>query len=105
MAIVAIETTQPGAGAPGLPLRIRLVVDDGFGQTTQDAEVPDQDGFFAEVSTMLNPGGRLLVVEPPFHVGRRAFGVMIDKARNAGLSVDCKPRMFPDKAVVFRKKQ
>ncbi len=53
-------------------------------------ELPDQGAFFQEVFSLLRPGGRLLVVEPPFHVSRAAFSRSIGLARDAGfVSLEC----------------
>jgi ubiquinone/menaquinone biosynthesis C-methylase UbiE len=54
-------------------------------------ETPDQKHFFEEVRTMLKDGGKLLVVEPPFHVGKQAFAASVNLAVEAGL----KPLAFP----------
>ena len=36
-------------------------------------EVPSQEGFLREIKTILKPGGRVLIIEPNFHVGKKAF--------------------------------
>jgi ubiquinone/menaquinone biosynthesis C-methylase UbiE len=48
-------------------------------------EVPNAKAFLKEISSMLKPKGKLLVVEPMFHVSATAFGRTIDIARQAGL--------------------
>jgi ubiquinone/menaquinone biosynthesis C-methylase UbiE len=48
-------------------------------------EVPSLAAFFSEVRDVLAPGGRLLLVEPMFHVGRSAFKAELAIARHAGL--------------------
>lgn len=100
----------------GTPLADRIVLHRceqdriGFSGTVDFAlafyvvhEVPDAKRLFAEVAGFLKPGGCLLVVEPPFHVGRQAFEAMLQKASLAGLTDVSHPNMFPDKCVVFRK--
>ena len=37
-------------------------------RVTMVHEVPNVEGFFSEVETILNPGGQVFMVEPPFHV-------------------------------------
>lgn len=49
-------------------------------------ELPDQRAFFLEVLSLLRPGGRLLVVEPPFHVSKASFSASIGLALDAGFS-------------------
>lgn len=48
-------------------------------------EVPDPAAFFSEIRQMLKPGGRIMVVEPKFHVTARAFKGITNAARHAGL--------------------
>jgi len=49
-------------------------------------EVPNAKAFLKEISSMLKPKGKLLVVEPMFHVSATVFERTIDIARQAGLS-------------------
>jgi ubiquinone/menaquinone biosynthesis C-methylase UbiE len=67
-------------------------------------EVPDAAAFLSEISAMLAPGGHFFVAEPLFHVTRRGFLQMIDRAGAAGLAVFDHPRVTFSRAVVFRKK-
>ena len=66
-------------------------------------EVPDQEGLFDELATLLKPGGQVLVVEPPIHVSRHAFADTIGKARAAGFIPVERPSIFLSKAVVLKK--
>lgn len=66
-------------------------------------EVPDRERLFMEVASLLSPGGKVLVVEPPFHVSKKAFGATLAAAASAGLQVVESPRLFLNKAVVFQK--
>ncbi|MBL0715987.1 MAG: class I SAM-dependent methyltransferase [Desulfosarcina sp.] len=50
-------------------------------------ETPDPRHFFAETRSMLNAGGKLLVVEPKMHVSRTAFESLLEDASRAGLEV------------------
>lgn len=50
-------------------------------------EVPDQSKLFTELKSILKPEGRILIVEPVFHVTGRNFGQMIVNAENAGFKV------------------
>ena len=47
-------------------------------------EVPDPGLFFRETRKMILPGGRLLYVEPKFHVTRNRFRETIERAEFAG---------------------
>jgi ubiquinone/menaquinone biosynthesis C-methylase UbiE len=50
-------------------------------------ETPDPQRFLSEVKSMLKPGGKLLVVEPPIHVRKTTFQAMLVLAENVGLKV------------------
>jgi hypothetical protein len=49
-------------------------------------ETPDPYAFFSETKGMLNPGARLLVVEPKMHVNEQKFEAMCKEAERAGLN-------------------
>ncbi len=66
-------------------------------------EIPDEEEFFRELESILQPGGHILVVEPPFHVSKSAFVETIGKARNAGLKPEKGPKVFLSKTVVLNK--
>ena len=66
-------------------------------------EVPDAEGLFNEIETILKPKGLVFVVEPPLHVSQRAFENTIQKARDAGLSVVERPHVFLSKAVLLKR--
>ncbi len=66
-------------------------------------EVPDVEGLFSEIETILKPKGLVFVVEPPFHVSKKAFEDMVKKAIDAGLSVVERPHILLNKAVVLKK--
>lgn len=58
-------------------------------------EIPDKERFFREVFDALGPGGKFLVVEPPFHVSKRAFAETLGFAAAAGFKPqDDPPRVF-----------
>ena len=66
-------------------------------------EVSDQVSFFYEIASILKPNGRLFIVEPPFHVSKAAFEVMITKATDAGLRDRERPKVLFSKAVILEK--
>ena len=66
-------------------------------------EVPDQDEFFQELKSILKPGAKLLVVEPTFHVSKKAFEETITRARAVGFVVDSGPGVFFSRSVVLRR--
>ena len=64
-------------------------------------EVSNAEELFGEIATLLKPGGRVLIVEPPFHVSKSAFANTIEKA--PGFIVVERPRYLFSKAVVLRR--
>ena len=48
-------------------------------------EVPDQNRLFSEVSCTLKPGGKLLFIEPGWHVTEEEFELSLSAASAAGL--------------------
>ena len=65
-------------------------------------EVPDKERFFREIASILKPDGRLLLVEPPFHVSRKAFEATVETAQKAGFLLVERPKVFFGKAVVMK---
>ena len=66
-------------------------------------EVPDVEGLFSEIETILKPKGQVFIVEPPFHVSKSAFENTVKKANDTGLSVVERPKLFLNKAVILKK--
>lgn len=66
-------------------------------------ELPDQDRFFKEMYAIANPGGQVLIVEPPFHVSKKAFGKTIQKSEDAGFRLIARPKMFFSQAMMLQK--
>ncbi|MBU2510127.1 class I SAM-dependent methyltransferase [bacterium] len=50
-------------------------------------ETGDPKGFLMEMKRMLNPGGKLLIVEPKMHVSEELFKELVRDAENLGLKV------------------
>ena len=66
-------------------------------------EVPNQKEFLDEIGSILKPNGRLLIVEPPFHVSTSVFAEMVRKAGNAGFELLERPKVFLSKTAVLKK--
>ena len=64
-------------------------------------EVPDQDQLFAELKTLLNRGGQLLIIEPWFHVSKKAFTQMTLRACRAGFVSRTGPRVFFSRSIIL----
>ena len=57
-------------------------------------EVPDQLKLFTELKSILNPGGKIYIVEPKFHVSKRAFELMTGKIKSLGFEITESPTYF-----------
>lgn len=65
-------------------------------------EVPDKASLFREIKTLLKPDGRVLMVEPPIHVSKKAFEETVQSARDAGLIAIERPKIFFSRAAVLK---
>jgi len=66
-------------------------------------ELPDQEKFFEEIKSILKPDGRVFIVEPSFHVSKRAFEETVRKAGAAGFVPVTQPEMLISRAVILEK--
>ncbi|MFH1824110.1 MAG: class I SAM-dependent methyltransferase [Candidatus Firestonebacteria bacterium] len=64
-------------------------------------EISNQDIFFREIHSMLNPDGRFFIVEPKFHVSKKAFEETINIATKIGFEIIEKPRVFFSRSIVL----
>lgn len=65
-------------------------------------EVPDHESLFREIRGLLKPNGKALIVEPNFHVSRKAFAETINLAKNLGFEVIGTPKIFVSRSVALR---
>lgn len=66
-------------------------------------EVKDKNSLFDEIKSILKPNGQILIVEPPFHVSKKAFEKTIKIANAAGLTLVKRPGIFLNKTALLRK--
>jgi len=66
-------------------------------------EVPNKEAFFKEIASILKPNGQLFIVEPPFHVSKKAFEETVRTAQDAGLAPIERPKILLSKAVLLKK--
>ncbi len=64
-------------------------------------EVPNQESLFEELRSILKPEGKLLIVEPKFHVSEKAFDEMIKKLSFKGFEIIEKPKVFLSRSIVL----
>ncbi|MBN1199805.1 MAG: class I SAM-dependent methyltransferase [Bacteroidales bacterium] len=50
-------------------------------------EIPDQSSFFRELSSLMKSGGKLLIIEPKFHVSKESFEKTIGILTDSGFNV------------------
>jgi ubiquinone/menaquinone biosynthesis C-methylase UbiE len=67
-------------------------------------EVPDQQRFLEELKSLLNPGGKILIVEPKFHVTVKDFDNMISRLKSTGLQIIQQPKVAISRSVVVEKR-
>ena len=64
-------------------------------------EVPNKKSFLTEVASILKPNGKLLIVEPKFHISKTAFDETVKIAQSAGLKLVSTPEVFFSRAVLM----
>jgi ubiquinone/menaquinone biosynthesis C-methylase UbiE len=64
-------------------------------------EVPDPRSTLTQIAACLRPQGRLLLVEPIFHVPRAAFDGTVRAAEGVGLTVLARPPVRFSRAVLL----
>jgi ubiquinone/menaquinone biosynthesis C-methylase UbiE len=66
-------------------------------------ELPSIERFFAEASTVLKPGCRLLLAEPRFQVSEHEFAAMLQMARQSGFHLNSCPAIRWTRSAVLAK--
>lgn len=64
-------------------------------------ETPDPKAFLEEATGLLKETGRMLVVEPRFHVDKARFHAMLEDAKAVGLKVEDFPKGKGGRSVLF----
>ncbi len=65
-------------------------------------EVPDKRALFSEIGTILKPKGQVLIIEPPFHVSKKAFEDSLKIAREAGFTTFEGPKSILTKTAILK---
>lgn len=66
-------------------------------------ELPNQDQTFSEFIKILNPTGRLLIIEPNFHVTKKDFQNMILRLEMAGFKIVERSKTLANRSVLLQK--
>lgn len=64
-------------------------------------EVPNQNNLFKELKSILNPNGKIYIVEPKFHVSKKKFSEMINRTKDIGFKVIDMPKVFFSRTVLL----
>ncbi len=67
-------------------------------------EVSDKESFFTELQTLLNPDGKLFIIEPKMHVNKKAFNETLNIAKKAGFETFENRSVFFSRAVVLKQR-
>ena len=68
-------------------------------------EVLHPEAFFDELFSILKPNGKVLIVEPAFHVSKRMFEKNLLKAQDAGFTPVETPKILFSRSVLLVKLQ
>lgn len=65
-------------------------------------EVVNQDEVFKEFKQILNPNGRVLIIEPNFHVSKNDFNNMISRLEKIGFKILEKPKITLSRSILLQ---
>jgi len=65
-------------------------------------EVPDVEAFLREVASLIKYQGKLLIVEPKFHVSATSFKKTLEAAQLAGLELVNEPKIRFSRSVLLQ---
>ncbi len=64
-------------------------------------EVPDRQKLFEEFKSLLKPFGKILIIEPKFHVSKKLFNEMIATLETLGFEILSGPKVFFSRSVLL----
>lgn len=64
-------------------------------------EVPDKSSFLREVTSLIKPHGKFLIVEPKFHVSKGSFEETVEIAEASGLRLLSRPKIMFSRAALL----
>ena len=67
-------------------------------------EVPDKSKFFEEMKSILKPDGKVLIIEPKFHVSKKEFEEMISRLKALDFEITYGPKVFFSRSVLLENK-
>jgi ubiquinone/menaquinone biosynthesis C-methylase UbiE len=66
-------------------------------------EVPNQTIFLKELYSLLKSDGKILIVEPKFHVSKNDFKNSIETLKNIGFEIIEEPKIFFSRSILIKK--
>jgi ubiquinone/menaquinone biosynthesis C-methylase UbiE len=66
-------------------------------------EVRNQKRFFEELTSILKPNSLIFIIEPKFHVSKRAYSEMVEMISEYGLRIVERPKVNLSRAIVLSK--
>lgn len=67
-------------------------------------EVPNQNNLFEELKSILKTNGKILIVEPKFHVSKKSFDTMTKRLEDINFEIINKPKIFFSRSVLLTNK-
>ncbi len=64
-----------------------------------------RDNLFSELKSILKPDGKILIVEPNFHISKKAYNEMLDILEKEGFEIISKPKIFFSRAALIKTKK
>lgn len=65
-------------------------------------EVPGKENFLRELKSLIKEDGMIFIIEPKFHVSKKAFGEMLEKIKSFGLKPIESPKIFLSHTVLLK---
>jgi len=62
----------------------------------------NRNNLFSELKSILNPEGKMLIVEPNFHISKKVYKEMLHILEKEGFEIISKPKIFFSRAVLVK---
>ncbi len=62
----------------------------------------NRDNLFSELKSMLKPNGKILIVEPNFHISKKVYNEMLHALKEEGFEIISKPKIFLSRGVYIK---
>ncbi len=63
-------------------------------------EIKDHTKLFNEMKAILKPGGKIIIVEPSFHVSNKDFKEMLKNIMKTGLEINRAPKILFSRSII-----